>query len=122
MSKLGLFGAGCLALSLHNSCALAKGPFDGAWRVTLQVSSGPCLPPVYIYHAVIVGGRLRPAPSSGSRTVVNGSVTSAGRVRAEASRGTDTASGAGQLAGNSGSGNWNSETRKCSGTWTATRE
>jgi hypothetical protein len=106
-----------------SSSAKAASPFDGVWLVRIVIDAGPCArPPGYRYPVEVVNGRLRPASQSGdSATIISGTVDAQGSLHANVTRGTDRARGSGQLSGASGGGVWNSDTRGCSGTWTAAR-
>jgi hypothetical protein len=112
--------ASWLLLTAPLRAALAEGPFDGLWRVRIMTEAGPC--PGFRYPVQITDGRLLSAEHSGdSGTLITGSVDPRGQVRANVRRGVDRGEGRGQLSGNAGSGTWNSETRGCTGTWTAIR-
>jgi hypothetical protein len=120
MRALLLIVASWLLLTAPMRAALAEGPFDGLWRVRIMTQAGPC--PGFRYPVQITDGRLLSAEQSGnSGTLITGSVDSHGQVRANVRRGVDRGEGQGQLSGNAGSGTWNSETRGCTGKWTAIR-
>jgi hypothetical protein len=113
-----------LLMVLPSRPGVAQTAFDGLWRVRIVIEAGPCVrPPGYRYPVQITNSRLIPAQQSGdTATIITGLVDSRGSVRAAVRRGDDRARGSGQLFSNAGSGTWNSETKGCSGSWTAIRQ
>ena len=99
--------------------AKAQSAFDGLWSVQIVAQPGPCGSGYVTYPVRIVGGVLHNA--GGMSFAVSGRVDRRGLVRVSLATGADRANAAGRLSGSSGSGQWTSPTRGCSGTWTAVR-
>ena len=92
--------------------------FNGTWSVLIITESGPC-DRAYRYPLRVSNGKVSYAGQADFN--VTGRVSPNGAVDVTVSRGDQSASGSGRLAGNSGSGNWQGggSSRGCAGTWTA---
>ena len=113
--------AGALAAaSVLGAAATVKagGAYDGRWNVVIQSNSAECRSSVALKIENGTVGYSGYIPVS-----VSGSVTGSGAVHVRVSSGGRSASGSGQLSGNSGSGTWSgsASATSCSGTWTAHR-
>ena len=99
--------------------ALAGTPFDGKWSVLIVTDGGTC-DRAYRYALNINNGRVSYDDPSFN---VSGHVDGGGHVSVNVSAGGQRASGAGQLSGNYGRGNWtgHSSSSACSGHWEAER-
>lgn len=104
----------------HGGSPARAASLDGDWRVNIVTRSGNC-DPAYSYPVKLSGGRISYAGSGDFQ--INGTVSEAGAVRVEISRGEQRASGTGKLSGSNGAGEWSgkSATDACSGRWEATR-
>jgi hypothetical protein len=112
VAAFGTFGAA--------TTAFAQKSFDGAWSVLIITDSGEC-DRAYRYGVRIAGGRILYDGEAG--VSFTGSVGADGRLTATVSRGSQSASGSGRLAGDQGGGTWSgkSSTGRCSGRWEAER-
>src|SRR5437764_14955353 len=109
-----------LAASLAPAPAAARTGYDGNWSVLIVTNSGPC-DRGYRYGLSIRDGRVF---YEGSAAVnVDGRVAPNGRVQVRVWAGSQSASGAGRLATNYGSGTWRGagSSSSCQGPWTAER-
>lgn len=115
---LSVLALGTAALG-HAPTARAGTPFDGKWSVLIVTDAGTC-DRAYRYALNINNGRVSYDDPSFN---VSGRVDGRGRVSVSVSSGGQRASGAGQLSGNYGSGNWSghSSSSACSGHWEAER-
>ena len=103
--------------------AQAKGPFDGAWAVTILTESGSC-DPAYRYAVVVADGAITPdARESSGVVAISGKVDGRGQVRVNLSRGEQSANGSGMLTTIGGTGTWSgkSSSAVCAGRWEARR-
>jgi hypothetical protein len=121
-ARVSLSLAACLlgAAALMPAQAAARMNFDGNWSVLIVTKSGPC-DQAYRYGLSIRDGRVS---YEGSAPVnVAGSVANNGVVKVRVWAGSQSADGAGRLAGDAGEGAWrgSSSSGSCSGTWTAER-
>jgi hypothetical protein len=121
-ARVSLSLAACLlgAAALMPAQAAARMNFDGNWSVLIVTKSGPC-DQAYRYGLSIRDGRVS---YEGSAPVnVAGSVANNGVVKVRVWAGSQSANGAGRLAGDAGEGAWrgSSSSGSCSGTWTAER-
>ena len=98
--------------------AAGKANFDGAWSVLIVTQKGTC-DRAYRYPVKIANGSVNYAGTASFD--VNGKVGANGAVTVTVSKGSQSAKGAGQLSGNSGSGRWTAGSGECSGSWTAER-
>jgi hypothetical protein len=120
--RVSLSLAACVlgAAALMPAQAAARMNFDGNWSVLIVTKSGPC-DQAYRYGLSIRDGRV---VYEGSAPVnVAGSVANNGVVKVRVWAGSQSANGAGRLAGDAGEGAWrgSSSSGSCSGTWTAER-
>jgi hypothetical protein len=109
-----------LAATLAPPHAAARTNFDGNWSVLIVTDTGPC-DRGYRYGLSIRNGRVF---YEGSAAVnVNGQVSPNGRVQVRVWAGSQSASGAGRLSSNYGSGTWRGagSASSCAGSWTAER-
>jgi|HubBroStandDraft_5_1064220.scaffolds.fasta_scaffold154689_2 hypothetical protein len=91
--------------------------FDGNWSVIIHTRQGNCGESLR-YSVRIIGGQVQ----SGEQNYrAAGSVSPNGAIRVVVAEGDRSASGAGRLAGNAGSGLWHTDRGDCSGDWTAQR-
>lgn len=121
LGKKALLGAAAISLSILAPLgpALAAGPYDGAWTVTLSPTRGECTSSFWIGIRVI-NGRLYPG-GSGDGFRLSGAVSNKGAVRASVTNGSETAHASGRLSRATGRGNWVAPSRPCYGVWTAVR-
>ena len=123
LTRLSLsLAAGCAlgASALMPAQAAARTNFDGNWSVLIVTRSGPC-DQAYRYGLSIRDGRVS---YEGSAPVnVAGSVANNGLVKVRVWAGSQSADGAGRLAGDAGGGSWRGggSSGSCSGTWSAER-
>jgi hypothetical protein len=112
------FAVACLAFTAQS--ALAGGPFDGHWSVSIWTKRGDC-DPGYKYEVLINDGRL--ANGGPENFDISGRIDPNGAVKVSVRRGEQHASGAGKLAAGRGAGTWQgkSTTGECAGTWEAER-
>jgi hypothetical protein len=96
----------------------AQAAFNGTWSVLIITNSGPC-DRAYRYPLRVNNGRVTYGGQADFN--VSGRVSPNGAVRVTVSRGDLSASGAGRLTGQVGSGTWRGagSSSTCSGTWTA---
>jgi hypothetical protein len=107
-------GAACV-LALADG-ALARGPFDGSWSVSVQGRSGSCAGVGTSYNLQIVNGSVR---YYGGDARVSGRVSPGGAVFVRVASAQGNAAGSGRLRGNSGSGTFRGYAQggPCAGTW-----
>ena len=91
--------------------------FDGNWSVVIHTRQGDCGASLR-YSLRIVGGQVQ---SNEQNYRAAGTVARNGAIRVVVAEGDRSASGAGRLAGNAGSGLWRTDRGECSGDWTAER-
>ncbi len=115
-SRFALAGFAALTLLAMAAPSRAAMSFDGAWSVLVVTEKGDC-DRGYRYPVKISNGTVGYAGEASF--TVSGHVTDNGAINVKVSRGDKSAQGAGQLAGNSGSGAW--KAGACSGIWTAER-
>jgi hypothetical protein len=110
--------AGTAASSVAISAPLERASaFDGAWSVIIHTRQGDCGESLR-YSVRIVGGQVQ----SGEQNYrAAGAVSPNGAIRVMVAEGDRSASGAGRLKGNVGSGVWRTDRGDCSGDWTAQR-
>ena len=117
---LPLFAGLAFVSTLAPAPAVARTNYDGSWSVLIVTNSGPC-DRGYRYGLSIRGGRVF---YEGSAAVnVDGRVAPNGRVQVRVWAGSQSASGAGRLSSNYGSGTWRGagSSSSCEGSWTAER-
>lgn len=90
-------------------------PNDGRWAVTVVTEKGTC--EVYRWEFAVANGRVTPIGDTVARA--SGRIDPKGRVNVTFTRGSDTLSATGAVAGANGSGRWTSPSRQCNGRWTA---
>jgi len=95
-----------------------KQNFDGTWSVLIVTEQGKC-DRAYRYPVRISNGSVGYAGEASFN--VSGKVGAGGAVTVTVSRGSQSATGAGQLSSNGGGGRWTAGSGECSGTWTAER-
>lgn len=118
-SLLALVAVAATALpSTADAARRAGGTYDGNWTAVFTTTRGVCSSG-HSFPFLVVGGRL--VPNGGGH--VSGSVNRGGGVSVAVRVGASHATGAGRVAGNSGSGRWSGLITgdHCSGTWQATR-
>jgi hypothetical protein len=101
----------------------ARGPFDGAWAVTILTERGSC-DPAYRYAVVVADGTITPdARESSGVVAISGKVDGRGQVRVNLSRGDQSANGSGTLTTAGGAGTWSGKSSSvaCTGRWEARR-
>src|SRR5256885_15547396 len=100
---LPLFAALAFTAAFAPEPAAARTNYDGNWSVLIVTNSGPC-DRAYRYGLSIRDGRVF---YQGSASVnVDGRVAPNGRVQVRVWAGSQSASGAGRLSSNYGSGTW----------------
>src|SRR2546423_11385337 len=100
---LSLCAGFAFAMTVASAPAIARTNYDGNWSVLIVTNSGPC-DRGYRYGLSIRDGRVF---YEGSAAVnVDGRVTPNGRVQVRVWAGSQSASGAGRLVTNYGSGTW----------------
>jgi len=111
-------GAACV-LAFADS-ALARGPYDGAWTVSVAGRSGSCAGANTAYNLQIVNNNVR---YYGGDAQVSGRVGAGGGVVVRVVSGDRSAVGSGRLRGNVGSGTFRGHAQggPCAGTWTSQR-
>ena len=111
-------GAAC-ALAFADM-ALARGPFDGSWSVSVSGRSGACAGGNYGYNVQIVNGSVR---YYGGDAQISGRVSGGGAVVVRVVSAQGNAVGSGRLRGNSGGGTFRGHSSQgaCAGTWYAQR-
>jgi len=117
---LQLFAGLAFAATLMPAPAAARSNYDGNWSVLIMTKSGPC-DPGYRYGLSIRNGKV--FYEGGAAVNVDGRVSANGSVRVRLSAGSQSASGAGRLSRDFGSGQWRGtgSSGTCAGTWTAER-
>jgi hypothetical protein len=93
--------------------------FDGIWSVSIVTRAGPC-DPNYRYPARIFGTRVLQADNDFSYQIT-GAVNGRGAIKVTVSKGGQSATGYGRLAGSRGGGSWSAAGGMCSGVWSASR-
>jgi hypothetical protein len=91
--------------------------FDGNWSVVIHTRQGDCGASLR-YSLRIVGGQVQ---SNEQNYRAAGAVSPNGAIRVVVAEGERSASGAGRLVRNAGSGLWRTDRGECSGDWTAER-
>jgi hypothetical protein len=91
--------------------------FDGDWSVIIHTRQGDCGEALR-YRVRIVGGQV---VSDDQSYRAAGAVARNGTIRVVVAEGDRSASGAGRLVGNAGSGLWRTDRGDCVGNWTAQR-
>ena len=91
--------------------------FDGNWSVVIHTRQGDCGASLR-YSLRIVGGQVQ---SNEQNYRAGGAVSPNGTIRVVVAEGDRSASGAGRLVRNAGSGLWRTDRGECSGDWTAER-
>src|SRR5437016_4112559 len=117
---LSFFAGLALASTLASAPAAARTNYDGNWSVLIVTERGQC-DRAYRYGVSIRNGRVF---YEGSAAVnVDGRVSGNGIVRVRVWAGSQSASGAGRLSSNYGSGRWQGtgSSSSCAGSWTAER-
>jgi hypothetical protein len=111
--------AGCTAASgMAMSAPLARpSAFDGDWSVVIHTRQGDCGESLR-YRVRITGGQVQ---SLEQNYRAAGAVSPSGTIRVVVAESDRSASGAGRLKGNVGSGLWRTDRGDCSGDWTAQR-
>ncbi|HEY1745833.1 MAG TPA: hypothetical protein VGG11_03585 [Xanthobacteraceae bacterium] len=111
--------AGCTAASgMAISAPLERATaFDGNWSVVIHTRQGDCGESLR-YAVRIAGGQVQ---SLEQNYRAAGAVSPNGAIRVMVAEGDRSASGAGRLKGNVGSGLWRTDRGDCSGDWTAQR-
>ncbi len=98
----------------------ATASFDGLWSVLIITEKGTC-DRGYRYAVRIKGGRVGHADPANSSFRISGNVVGGGAARVNVTRGSQSASGAGRMSANAGTGRWQSAKGECSGIWQAER-
>jgi hypothetical protein len=93
--------------------------FDGIWSVEVITQHGDCNP-TFRYPLRIWYGRVFKADTDPNYQVA-GAVASSGAISVAVTGGGRTARGTGRMSRNDGGGVWQTDTRTCSGIWTAKR-
>jgi hypothetical protein len=100
--------------------AQARGPYDGAWTVSVSGRSGACAGGNYAYNVQIVNGSVR---YYGGDAQISGRVGGGGSVVVRVVSSVGNAIGSGRLRGNTGSGTFRGSSQQgaCAGTWSSQR-
>lgn len=118
MRATAICGALAFTTSAMAPAAMAQEVHDGIWRVATQPIAGPCSESLE-FSLAVEDGRIS---YSGFFPVdASGSVTTVGVIRISVVRGSETVSAKGVVRGDTASGKWVSPSKKCSGSWTATK-
>ncbi|HMK69598.1 MAG TPA: hypothetical protein VK442_01370 [Xanthobacteraceae bacterium] len=91
--------------------------FDGTWSVVIYTEVGDCDRSLR-YSVRIADGQVY---ADQQNYQMSGVVAANGVIRVTVAEGGRSASGAGRLVGNNGSGRWRTSTGECGGVWTAVR-
>ena len=96
--------------------ALARGPYDGSWSVSVQGRSGSCAGANASYNLQIINGSVH---YYGGDARVSGRVSRGGAVFVHVVNAQGSAAGSGRLRGSSGSGSFRGHVQggPCAGTW-----
>jgi len=107
-------GAACVLAFADG--ALARGPYDGSWSVSVQGRSGSCAGANTSYNLQIINGVVH---YYGGDARVSGRVSRGGGVVVHVVSGDRSAVGSGRLRGSSGSGTFRGRAQggPCAGTW-----
>jgi len=116
LGSLAAFALCAASLNFAATPSIALPNYDGLWSVLIVTEKGDC-DRGYRYPIRITRGTLSNAGDTA--ITIGGKVGPTGLLRVTVSHGNASANGLGRLAGNTGSGSWNSNS--CSGTWTAER-
>jgi len=116
LGSLAAFALCAASLNFAATPSIALPNYDGLWSVLIVTEKGDC-DRGYRYPIRITRGTLSNAGDTAF--TIGGKVGPTGLLRVTVSHGNASANGLGRLAGNTGSGSWNSNS--CSGTWTAER-
>jgi len=100
-----------------DATAAGRGAYDGRWSVVINTLRGDC-DRTLRYSVRIVGGKVQADQQSYQ---VAGLVSANGSIRVVVAEAGRSASGSGRLSGNSGRGNWRTDTGSCTGQWVAER-
>ena len=100
--------------------AQARGPYDGAWTVSVSGRSGTCAGANTSYNLQIINGVVH---YYGGDARVSGRVSRGGGVVVHVVSGDRSAVGSGRLRGSSGSGTFRGRAQggPCAGTWSSQR-
>ena len=98
----------------------AASAFDGHWSVVIITEAGDC-DRAYRYPVEVVNGDISYSGEAG--IIFSGRVDARGKLSATVQRGSQSATGTGQLGRESGTGTWSgkSKTSQCRGRWEAER-
>jgi hypothetical protein len=91
--------------------------YDGQWSVVIYTLYGDCDRSLR-YSLRIADGQVQ---ADEQNYQVAGNVAANGTIRVVVAEAGRSASGSGRLKGNSGRGEWRTDTGQCSGQWTAVR-
>ena len=117
-AALGILALSAMPASPAPLSSAAKSNFDGIWSVLIVTEKGTC-DRAYRYPVRISSGAVGYAGENSFN--VSGKVGPNGAVTVTVSRGSQSASGSGQLSATDGGGRWATASGECSGTWTAER-
>lgn len=100
--------------------AQARGPYDGAWTVSVAGRSGACAGGNYSYNVEIRNGIVR---YNGGDAQISGRVGGGGGVVVRVVSSVGNAIGSGRLHGNTGAGSFRGASQQgpCAGTWSSQR-
>ena len=111
-------GAACVLAFADG--ALARGPYDGSWSVSVSGRSGACAGGNYAYNVQIVNGSVR---YYGGDAQISGRVSPNGAVFVRVVSANGNAAGSGRLRSNTGGGSFRGHSSQgaCAGTWSGQR-
>jgi hypothetical protein len=112
-----LFAGAGVSSEAASAQVLRPGAFDGNWSVVIHTLRGDCGSALR-YGVRIIGGRV---VGDSQNYQVAGAVKANGTIRVMVAEGGRSATGAGRLVGNTGTGLWRTAKGECSGQWTAAR-
>lgn len=115
-----MIAAGAACVLTFADAAQARGPYDGAWTVSVSGRSGACAGGNYSYNLQIVNGSVR---YYGGDAQISGRVSGGGAVVVRVVSSQGNAIGSGRLRGNSGGGTFRGASQQgaCAGTWSGQR-
>lgn len=118
--RLAMIAAGAACVLTFADGAQARGPYDGAWTVSVAGRSGACAGGNYSYNLQIVNNSVR---YYGGDAQISGRVSGGGAVVVRVVSSQGNAIGSGRLRGNTGGGSFRGSSSQgpCAGTWSGQR-
>jgi hypothetical protein len=97
----------------------AAGPFDGRWSVIVTTEAGSCS---RSFTALLSLSEGRVTYVGSDPITASGRISDSGKVSVRFTHEGDVVNGNGTLRKATGTGGWNSPTRRCSGSWFARKQ